>query len=276
MSDTIYPDIFIVGLGISGYSQVTKETEQALSVSRKIFFVHTEPYIRDYLTRFCPDVEDLYSLYSYDQNRAITYEAMANKVMDAAATVRPVTFALYGHPLCFVTPSKTVLREAPKRGLRVEMMPGISALDTLFVDLSFDPASMGLIQFEANYCLMFRPKLDPAVPCLIWQPGAVETRGYNPARSKPERFFRLRDYLLEFYPPEHKIAFATSASNPLVDPEVIWTEVGSFPEIAGSITGISTMFIPAAGVPELKDPEFVRLLDDPNHVAKLVEAPASA
>jgi len=113
------PDIFIVGMGISGYTQVTKETEQALTVAKKIFYVHTEPYIKEYFLRFCPDVEDLYALYVDHQNRMKTYEGMANRVLEAAETTKPVVFALYGHPYCFVTPSKIVLREAPKRGLRV-------------------------------------------------------------------------------------------------------------------------------------------------------------
>lgn len=272
MAEGHLPDIFIVGLGISGYTQVTKETEQALGVAKKIFYVHTEPYIKEYLNRFCADVEDLYALYVDHQHRMQTYDAMANKVMDAAAVSPPVVFALYGHPFCFVTPSKTVLREGPKRGLQVEMLPGVSALDTLFVDLRLDPSDRGLIQYEANYCLLYHPQLNPAVPCLIWQPGAVETRGYNPRPSKPERFFRLRDYLLEFYPPEHKIVFATCASNPLVDPELVTSTVAEFPDLGSTITGLSTMFLPAAREPQLQDPRFLQEIDDPEHISALVES----
>jgi uncharacterized protein YabN with tetrapyrrole methylase and pyrophosphatase domain len=205
-------DIFLLGLGICGYSQVTKETEQALALCRKIFYLHTEPYIGEYLKRFCNDVEDLYSLYKDGQDRLTTYRAMANRVMDAAAQGGPVAFAVYGHPLCFVTPSKVIRLEGPVRGLRVVMLPGISALDTLIVDLDFDPAVHGLVQYEANYCLMYRPALDDTIPCLIWQPGAVEVSTYAPGMSKPERFFRLRDYLLSYYPADHKAALATSAS----------------------------------------------------------------
>ncbi len=272
MTQDSLPDIFIVGLGLSGYTQVTKETEQVLTVANKIFYVHTEPYIKEYLLRFCKDVEDLYALYVDHQHRMETYDAMANRVMDAAQSGKPIVFALYGHPFCFVTPSKTILREGPKRGLRVEMLPGISALDTLFIDLHLDPSDRGLVQYEANYCLMYRPQLNPSVPCLIWQPGAVETRGYNPRRSKPERFHRLQAYLKEYYPANHKICFATSASNPLVDPELLWTTVEEFPQLGPQITGICTLYIPPSEKPTLVDPDFVRQIDDPDHVARLVES----
>jgi tetrapyrrole methylase family protein / MazG family protein len=272
MTEGHFPDIFIVGLGISGYTQVTKETEQALSVAKKIFYVHTEPYIKEYLKRFCDDIEDLYSLYVDHQNRMLTYDAMADRVMNEAKNSSPVVFALYGHPYCFVTPSKTVLREGPKRGLKVEMLPGVSALDTLFVDLHLDPSDRGLVQYEANYCLLFRPQLDPAVPCLIWQPGAVETRGYNPRPSKPERFYRLRDYIRQFYPGEHKLSLTTCASNPLVDPEMIWSTVDEFPSLGSTITGLSTMFIPPARDPRLTDPKILAEIDDPNHIAALVQS----
>lgn len=265
------PDIFIVGLGISGFTQVTREVEQALAVCKKVFYVHTEPYIESYLRRFCSDVQDLKLLYSELQPRSDTYQSMAESVLEAAKDTRPIGFALYGHPLYFVSPSRIVLAEGRKRGLNVEVMPGISALDTLCVDLSFDPATRGLLQYEANYCLVYRPRLDPAVPCLIWQPGAVETRGYNPRYSKPERFLRLQAYLLQFYSPTHRVAFATSASNPLVDAEIIWCELGNFHLRARDITGISTMFIPAERQPVVQDHEMLRLLDDPHHVAQLVE-----
>lgn len=265
------PNIFIVGLGISGFAQVTREVEQALALCKSVFYVHTEPYIESYLKRFCSDVHDLRTLYSEDQPRLATYHTMANAVLKAAESTRPVGFALYGHPLYFVSPSQMIVEECRKRGWHAEVMPGISALDTLCVDLSFDPATRGLVQYEANYCLVYRPRLDPAVPCLIWQPGSVETRGYHPQPSKPERFLRLQKYLLQFYSPTHLVAFATSASNPLVDAEIIWSELGQFHLRAKDITGICTMFIPAERQPVVQDHEALRALDDPDHIARLVD-----
>ena len=39
-------DIYIVGLGILGMLQITRETEQALSLCNEIFYLHTFPQHR--------------------------------------------------------------------------------------------------------------------------------------------------------------------------------------------------------------------------------------
>lgn len=258
-------DIYLLGLGLCGYLQVTRETEQALAECTRIFFLHTEPYIDSYLRKFTPNVENLYSLYKEGGNRLDTYKQIANTVMDAAKQSQPVALALYGHPMCFVTPTKLIRKLAPSRGLSVQMLPGISALDTLIVDLNFDPAVLGLVQYEATYCLLYQPILDPSVPCLVWQPGAVETRSHLPYPNKPERFHRLRDYLKRFYSGSHKVALATSASSPLVDPEIIWLSIDEIPSAHAQITGLTTLFIPPAIKPQVKDELLLDLMNDPEH-----------
>ena len=53
------------------------------------------------------------------------------------------------------------------------MLAGVSSLDTMFIDLDLDPAYDGLQMYEATDLLVKQRPLQPDVPCLLWQVGAV-------------------------------------------------------------------------------------------------------
>jgi hypothetical protein len=246
--------------------QVTQETEDALHACCKVYYLHPDRYVLDYLRRFNLEVVDLSALYEVRRPRLPVYEAMADLVLQAARERPPVALAVYGHPMMFVAPSRMIRDQASQLGMRVKVLPGISALDCLMIDLDFDPGVEGLVMYEANHALLYHPPLNPTVPCLLWQAGALETGLFAPWASRPQRFIRLQEYLLRFYPAEHRVALATSALNPLVDPELIWVAIKDIPDMHASFTSLTTLFIPAASKPVVRDHDLARLLDDPNHL----------
>lgn len=137
-------DINVVGLGISGADQVSVETDYILRHARHIFYLGPVGSISDYLRRVCPNVVNLGAeSYVEGGQRAQAYRSMAARVIDAAMEDRPVAFALYGHPLVFSDPPFLVRRLAKLAGLRVQLRPAISSMDTLFSDLWMDPGSNG-------------------------------------------------------------------------------------------------------------------------------------
>ena len=64
--------------------------------------------------------------------------------MTAAMNHPPVCFASYGHPLVFCYPTTLIRRAARLLDLRFEVAVGVSSLDTLLVDLSYDFSADGL------------------------------------------------------------------------------------------------------------------------------------
>jgi uncharacterized protein YabN with tetrapyrrole methylase and pyrophosphatase domain len=125
-------DIYIVGLGIMSSLQVTRETEQTLRLCKKVFYLHTEPkWIHDYLRDLSPEVVDIHRYYNEDTPREEAYIGMVQAVLEAAIQSPPVALALYGHPVVFVTPTQSILEVAPKHGLKVKVLPGISAFDCM-------------------------------------------------------------------------------------------------------------------------------------------------
>ncbi len=141
---------------------------------------------------------------------------MAAEVINAALAGSPVAFATYGHPLVYCYPAELIQRAAKLLNLKVEVFPGISSLDTLFVDLAIDAAADGLQMYEVTDLLLRRRPLQNDVPCVLWQVIAIAEPTYQTDRLSAKQFLPLQNYLLEFYPPQHPLTLVVSKTFPLL------------------------------------------------------------
>jgi uncharacterized protein YabN with tetrapyrrole methylase and pyrophosphatase domain len=208
-------DIAIVGLGIVGVHQITREVEETVRRCRCTFVVDAGFGVVSHLKSICAEVVSLLPLYELGKERLPTYRRMAAEVVDAAIARSPVCFATYGHPLVYCYPAILIQRAAKLLSLRVETLPGISSLDTLFVDLGFDAATDGLQMYETTDLLLRRRPLQNDVPCILWQVDAIAQPTYETDRRSADQFLPLQNYLLEFYPAEHRITLVLSKTFPL-------------------------------------------------------------
>src|SRR5215218_7416757 len=124
-------DIAIVGLGITGAHQITREVEETVRRCTRTFVSDASVGVIDYLKTLCPEVTDLMPMYAAGTHRRLIYRRMASVVVAAAMEKSPVCFAAYGHPKMFCHPTTLIQRGARVLGLKVEVLPGISSLDTL-------------------------------------------------------------------------------------------------------------------------------------------------
>ncbi len=264
------PDIWIVGLGIRSVDQITREAERAIRHSHEVLFVDTSAGTREYLATLCPRVTDLVATsYEERERRVGAYRHMAARVIDAALTHPPVTFAMHGHPLVFSYPPFLIRDLARALDLSVEIQPGVSATDTIFADLGIDPSIAGLQMYEATELLLRRRPLQPDVPALLWQIGNLESSLHTQRVSRPERFHRLRDYLLGIYPAEHVAHAVYSSPHPLMDSVVHDVAIGALPDHAETFHAGFSLYIPAATTRPIADPELAELLDDPAHLGRV-------
>ena len=208
-------DIAIVGLGIVGVHQITREVEETVRRCRCTFVVDAGFGVVSHLKSICAEVVSLLPLYELGKERLPTYRRMAAEVVNAAIAGSPVCFATYGHPLVYCYPAILIQRAAKLLSLRVETLPGISSLDTLFVDLGFDAATDGLQMYETTDLLLRRRPLQNDVPCILWQVDAIAQPTYETDRRSADQFLPLQNYLLEFYPAEHRITLVLSKTFPL-------------------------------------------------------------
>jgi uncharacterized protein YabN with tetrapyrrole methylase and pyrophosphatase domain len=208
-------DIAIVGLGIVGVHQITREVEETIRRCRHTFVIDSGFGVVPHLQSLCAQVTSLTQFYERGKERLPIYRRMAAEVINAAIGDPPVCFATYGHPLVYCYPTILIQRAAKLLSLRVEAFPGISSLDTLFVDLGFDAATDGLQMYETTDLLLRSRPLQNDVPCVLWQVSAIAQLTYETDRRLADHFLPLQEYLLEFYPIEHPVTLILSKTFPL-------------------------------------------------------------
>lgn len=237
-------DIGIVGTGIVGTHQLTREAEEVIRRSARTFVIDSGYGIPEYLRTLCSDVTELGSLYQPGRNRILTYRRMAAVVVSAAVTHRPVCLATYGHPWVYCYPTALIARAAPLLDLHVEVFPGVSSFDTLLVDLGTDIAN-GIQMYEATDLLLRGRPVQPDVTCVIWQPTIVGDPTYPSKPYTAEQFKPLQDYLLGFYPVDHEVVLVMTKTFPLTRSVVQRLPLSDLASELERAPRVGTLYIPA-------------------------------
>jgi uncharacterized protein YabN with tetrapyrrole methylase and pyrophosphatase domain len=191
---------------------------------------------------------------------------MAASVIDGALGHPPVVFALYGHPLVFAYPPFQLYQAAMALKLQVKTLPGISAFDSLLVQLRIDPSVQGIQMYEATDLLVRRRPLQPDVPCFVWQIGSLETVIFSKAKSKPERFHRFRNYILNFYPSNHEVIVLHVSDSRAHPPQVIAFPIGEIAAYAEDLHQGMTLYIPPLAPRGVQDQELADKLTSLQHL----------
>jgi hypothetical protein len=263
-------DLWIAGLGIQTANQATREVEQALRASQEVLYLDTGVATRAFLEQLCPRVTSLYQQsYVEDQPRVSAYEHMAARVVEAALDHPPVTFAIHGHPLVAAHPPFLALELAKALDLRVEILSGISAIDTVLADLHIDPVVHGIQMYEATDLLLRRRPLQPDVPAILWQIGPLETALHSNRVSQPERFTRFIGHLRQFYPPRHEVAAIYCSPHPLMPPTILRFAIEDMGEHAAEIHAGFTLYVPPSAARPIQDLDLLEKLYSLDHLMRI-------
>jgi precorrin-3B methylase len=270
MTQMTLPDVFIAGLGLQTATQITREVEQAIRDSREVLYLDTGVATRPYLDALCPRVTSLFEeSYREERPRVNAYEHMAIRVIEAALDHPPVTFAIHGHPLVAAHPPFLVLELAGAMGLRVAVLPGISAIDAILADLRIDPVVHGVQMYEATDLLLRRRPVQSDVPAIIWQIGPLETGLQSQRVSRPERFSRFIAHLRRYYPAQHEVVAIYCSPHPLLPPSILRFALEDMGDYAPEIHSGFTLYVPPAVGRPVQDCELAQNLYSLDHLRRL-------
>jgi len=239
-------DLYVMGAGVAFPDQLTIQTVEMLSCCKEIY-----TNMRDFqLDALPPELRSkcvsIWSLYRDERERALNYKDVTDMVIGRAMSVRPFGWMTPGHPLVFDSVSQALLKIGKERGWRVHIAPGISCLDTIFVDVGFDPAD-GLIVHEANALVKQNVPLLTNLAALLLQPAAFGTdRAQLSPQWRPD-LAPLRDYICQFHAPDHECAFVSSSPSVDRKHKIWWSRVDELESIPTEALHTSTLFIPPAG-----------------------------
>lgn len=237
-------DIAVVGLGITGVHHITHEAEETLRRARRTLAADVTPGVLGHLRTVSPAVTDLSGHFRSGAHRAAAYRAVASEVVAAALESAPVCFATYGHPKMYSYPTVLIQRAAAVLDLRVQVLPGISFLDTLLADLGLDPGFDGLQMYEATDLLVRRRPLLNDVGCVIAQASVVGNPREGQSADHSSQLARLQDYLLAYYPEDHDVVMVTSRTHPLLEPLLQKARLGSLARSLAHTSYSGTLYLP--------------------------------
>jgi precorrin-3B methylase len=239
-------DIYIVGAGVKGYVQLTREAEDVIRKCSTVYLVNTQAELTQYLVeKLACNVIDIGNEYSEMGYRGDTYRRMASRVLENTGKgLPPVCFLTSGHPTMLVTPTQILLAEAASKNLRVKVIPGVSALDNIFADIGFDPGPRGFQSYEATDLLLRGVNLNSEVPLFIWQVGSIGTFLYSSRKSKPEQFVDFKNYLGRYYTSDHPCFLLRSSTFPFTKSECIGLTIGTLEDLGSKLTLMHILFIP--------------------------------
>jgi uncharacterized protein YabN with tetrapyrrole methylase and pyrophosphatase domain len=258
---SVWPfDIGIIGTGIVGTHQLTREAEEVVRRCRRTFVIDSGYGIPEYLETLCPEVTELGVHYEPGKDRELTYRKMAADVVSAALTGSPVCLATYGHPWVYCQPTTLITRAAPLLGLHVEVFPGVSAFDTLLVDVGTDIALSGIQMYEATDLLLRRRPLQSDVTCVIWQPTVVGDPTYHAEPYGADQFAPLQAYLLRFYPAEHEAAIVTTKTFPLTRSTIHRLRLGDLAAELARAPKVGTLYIPPLAERPVEDDQLLKVM----------------
>jgi uncharacterized protein YabN with tetrapyrrole methylase and pyrophosphatase domain len=251
-------DIAVAGIGLAGAHQITREVEETIRRSNEIFVTDMAVGVNDYLKTLCPKVTDLTSRREFDTHRILIYRRMASEVVAAALEHPPVAFVTYGHPRMLCYPTTLIERAAQVLDLKVQVLPGISFLDTLLADLHVDPGFDGLQVYEATDLVVRQRPIQTDANCVIAQAPIVLDAYNSPKAPAHDDLTLLQEHLLKFYPADHQAIVVVSRTHPLLQPIDRAIPIGKLADALREGAGVATLFIPPStrrdvAVPELAE-----------------------
>lgn len=255
--------IKLVGLGMYPQRDLTLGGRDAI-LSSKLVLLSSNPAIRPWLVelgvKFIRDISDRYVDGGKDVDN---YAAIIDAVLDASHEYGDVAYVVPGNPNLGVTATQRFLATAAKEDdLTVQVIPGVSSLDTIAMDLDLDYLERSCVILDSNRLLLLRYQLDPRIGVLIYHASSVGTSRTD--YSKPwesNRLDLLQSYLCEQLDPTRPFYAVVSQTTADTTPRVLSGELSTLAESIRDIDYATTLYIPP---PSLRgtpiDRKFLELL----------------
>jgi len=240
-------DVYVLGAGVKTPDHLTLETVGALRRSRLVFSIYP---LSDEVTHqlgLSAELRCLLPMFESSGLRRDTYQAIAETILDAVESARPVAFLTPGNPVVSDSVAQHLLSQGKARGFNVRLLPAVSSLDTVMADLTFD-VSPALQIYDASWLVSHNMVPSVHAACLLLQVTTFGTALTTMGRTlRAGALAELGEYLQRFYPPDHEVVFVQSEtrfSPGLQKPLPVCT----LRDVEGVIPG--TLYIP-----RLRDPE---------------------
>jgi hypothetical protein len=198
------PDIILAGLGARDRAELSVEVQRLLTRVGRAFALGLTPGLRTLMASMRVHVTELDGHFAPGKAFGQVYADVASTVLQQTALEKPVVLLTRGNPMFMNTVCRTLVIEGRRLGLNVQVLPGISLVDTLVNDIGIDVGIYGLQVFDAHWLTLRRLPLSSKVPALI-----LNMEGFGlesvPANGATRSFDPLLDHLECHYQRDHAV-----------------------------------------------------------------------
>ncbi|HEY7268269.1 MAG TPA: SAM-dependent methyltransferase [Dehalococcoidia bacterium] len=240
------PSITLVGFGSGNGLQLTLDGQKALARARKVYTVAPTAAVRSLLKSLRVQDEDLSERFAEGRSFSDCYLEIADLLLRRAAEEPPIAFLTPGSPLFLNSLNRFLVMHARDRGLRVEVVPGVSQLDAIISELGIDVSTFGLQVFDATRLVQRAQRINPEVPAILLQIGGFGLVTVNGAVAEraAEAYLPLVRHLAGFYRPEFRATLIGLGAGGAPSSRIT-RPLAAFPELVPHVTAYSHLFLDA-------------------------------
>jgi len=190
--------ITIVGLGPGDPRYLTREAWEVLSTAEEVWLrTAHHPTVAGLPGHLA--IRSFDDLYESAERFADVYQAIAGEVLRLGRRPQGVVYAVPGHPLMGEATVQQVLADAPKEGLSVRIVEGLSFVEPTLTALGIDGLEGLQVCDGIELAARHHPPLNPDLPALIGQV-------YSRALAAD-----LKLTLMNQYPDDHPVVLVHAA-----------------------------------------------------------------
>lgn len=247
--------LVVVGTGLLTPAHLSQESINRIQTADIVHVLVPDPLGLSAVHELNSNIKNLAELY-YDAksgkngaNRLEAYELMVESILNDVRLGMRVCAIFYGHPGVFVYPSHVSISKAKQEGFDAKMLPAISAEDCLFADLGVDPGDLGCQAYEASQFIFFKHKINTCSALILWQIGVVGDETLTKLEPSENGLDMLKEKLLTYYPPHHKITLYEASTLPIIPPRMDIIKLDELSDV--KVKTITTLYVPPLSEPSL-------------------------
>lgn len=233
--------LVISGCGIKAISHFSREFEASIKHADIVLSLVNEPIVKEWIDKNSKKHVLLNDIYFDDEDRGVIYKNISDRIVSYLEQYDYVCTAFYGHPTVYCAPGLAAIAKLDKIGVDTEILPGISAQDSMFADLRVDPGEGGCFSVDATDLVKYERIFDTRSNVIVWQISMLGNKGVK-QKCNQKSLFVLQSYLERFYSKKQSVYLYEASIYPNMKSHIrklTLAELGS-----SQVSTITSLYIP--------------------------------
>lgn len=216
--------LFVAGCGIKFLSHVTYEVQSLIRQCDCVVYLVNDPATKHWLSENSKRSISLDPIYFGSDQRSDAYDLSCKEIIKIADKNENTCFISYGNPMFLSTLCTKLVDMVEKlNNISLEILPGVSSLDTLFCDLRVDPVKGGLQAYEATEFIAKDHTASNKNHLILWQIGVAgiskiisDDKELEVSIERKKYIILLKEKLLKLYDKNHIITLYVASMFPSI------------------------------------------------------------